>query len=216
MRHRVRSQINATKSTIGGRHRGRMRKGNRASARALERLTLHASDLPVPRGLDPRYCVANVQHLTGERPQIELTSYRSYFGFSGLCDGSATAAMQLQQRITAQPLLIGPVAVRPACGDDDHDMGITHVIRRVDHLTNAARQVQIYAAMEWSVPIFAHVPLIHRKFDQSFPQNSTLVFAAPQDEPRDNRKGRDEQREEGSYQRCLLSGRQQRSPSKFS
>ena len=44
---------------------------------------------------------------------------------------------------------------------DDHDMGITHVIRGVDHLTNAARQVQIYKAMGWDVPIFAHVPLIH-------------------------------------------------------
>ena len=44
---------------------------------------------------------------------------------------------------------------------DDHDMGITHVIRGVDHLTNAARQAQIYKAMGWDVPIFAHVPLIH-------------------------------------------------------
>lgn len=44
---------------------------------------------------------------------------------------------------------------------DDHDMGVTHVIRGVDHLTNAARQVQIYKAMGWDVPIFAHVPLIH-------------------------------------------------------
>ena len=44
---------------------------------------------------------------------------------------------------------------------DDHDMGITHVIRGVDHLTNAARQMQIYAAMDWQVPVFAHVPLIH-------------------------------------------------------
>jgi glutamyl-tRNA synthetase len=44
---------------------------------------------------------------------------------------------------------------------DDHDMDITHVIRGVDHLTNAARQVQIYKAMGWDLPIFAHVPLIH-------------------------------------------------------
>jgi glutamyl-tRNA synthetase len=44
---------------------------------------------------------------------------------------------------------------------DDHDMGITHVIRGVDHLTNAARQTQIYLAMGWDVPVFAHVPLIH-------------------------------------------------------
>jgi glutamyl-tRNA synthetase len=44
---------------------------------------------------------------------------------------------------------------------DDHDMGITHVIRGVDHLTNAARQTQIYEALGWGVPVFAHVPLIH-------------------------------------------------------
>lgn len=44
---------------------------------------------------------------------------------------------------------------------DDHDMGITHVIRGVDHLTNAARQTQIYRAMGWDVPGWAHVPLIH-------------------------------------------------------
>src|SRR5262245_46196465 len=44
---------------------------------------------------------------------------------------------------------------------DDHDMGVTHIIRGVDHLTNAARQTQIYNAMGWPVPIFAHVPLIH-------------------------------------------------------
>lgn len=44
---------------------------------------------------------------------------------------------------------------------DDHDMGITHVIRGVDHLTNAARQTQIYLGMGWPVPRWAHVPLIH-------------------------------------------------------
>ena len=44
---------------------------------------------------------------------------------------------------------------------DDHDMGITHVIRGDDHLTNAARQSQIYAALGWERPVFAHVPLIH-------------------------------------------------------
>jgi glutamyl-tRNA synthetase len=44
---------------------------------------------------------------------------------------------------------------------DDHDMGITHVIRGVDHLTNAARQTQVYLANDWDIPVFAHVPLIH-------------------------------------------------------
>jgi len=44
---------------------------------------------------------------------------------------------------------------------DDHDMGVTHVIRGDDHLNNAARQVQIYHAMGWPVPVYAHIPLIH-------------------------------------------------------
>jgi glutamyl-tRNA synthetase len=44
---------------------------------------------------------------------------------------------------------------------DDHDMGVTHVIRGDDHLVNAARQQMIYDAMGWEVPTWAHVPLIH-------------------------------------------------------
>jgi glutamyl-tRNA synthetase len=44
---------------------------------------------------------------------------------------------------------------------DDHDMGITHVIRGDDHLNNAFRQTQIYRAFGWAAPEFAHVPLIH-------------------------------------------------------
>ncbi len=44
---------------------------------------------------------------------------------------------------------------------DDHDMDITHVIRGDDHLTNTFRQVQIYQALGWEPPRFAHIPLIH-------------------------------------------------------
>ncbi len=44
---------------------------------------------------------------------------------------------------------------------DDHDMGVTQIIRGDDHLTNAARQTQIYQALGWSVPGMAHIPLIH-------------------------------------------------------
>jgi len=44
---------------------------------------------------------------------------------------------------------------------DDHDMNVTHVIRGDDHLTNAARQTQIYQALGWDVPKMAHIPLIH-------------------------------------------------------
>jgi glutamyl-tRNA synthetase len=44
---------------------------------------------------------------------------------------------------------------------DDHDMGVTHVIRGDDHLNNAARQMGIYSAMGWPLPVYAHIPLIH-------------------------------------------------------
>ena len=44
---------------------------------------------------------------------------------------------------------------------DDHDMGVTHIIRGDDHLNNAARQSLIYLAMGWDLPTFAHIPLIH-------------------------------------------------------
>ncbi|MEQ9260690.1 MAG: glutamate--tRNA ligase [Roseovarius sp.] len=44
---------------------------------------------------------------------------------------------------------------------DDHDMGVTHVIRGDDHLNNAARQMLVYEAMGWPLPIYAHIPLIH-------------------------------------------------------
>ncbi len=44
---------------------------------------------------------------------------------------------------------------------DDHDMGVTHVIRGDDHLNNAARQQMVYDAMGWQVPVWAHIPLIH-------------------------------------------------------
>src|ERR1700751_4003114 len=44
---------------------------------------------------------------------------------------------------------------------DDHDMDVTHIIRGDDHLTNGARQKQIYDALGWAVPTMAHIPLIH-------------------------------------------------------
>ncbi len=44
---------------------------------------------------------------------------------------------------------------------DDHDMGVTHIIRGDDHLTNAARQTVIYNAMGWDIPQMSHIPLIH-------------------------------------------------------
>lgn len=44
---------------------------------------------------------------------------------------------------------------------DDHDMSVSHIIRGNDHLMNAFRQIHIYQALEWEIPIMAHIPLIH-------------------------------------------------------
>ncbi len=44
---------------------------------------------------------------------------------------------------------------------DDHDMGVTHVIRGDDHLNNAARQMMVFEAMGWDIPVWSHIPLIH-------------------------------------------------------
>ena len=44
---------------------------------------------------------------------------------------------------------------------DDHEMGMTHIIRGDDHKINTFKQIQIYEAMKWNVPLFAHIPLIH-------------------------------------------------------
>lgn len=65
---------------------------------------------------------------------------------------------------------------------DDHDMGVTHVIRGDDHLNNAGRQTVIYNAMGWQVPVFAHIPLIHgadgAKLSKRHGATSTTEYAA--------------------------------------
>lgn len=64
-------------------------------------------------------------------------------------------------RSSATPGETGAPTYNLAVVVDDHDMGVTHVVRGDDHLNNAARQQQIYNALGWPAPIFAHVPLIH-------------------------------------------------------
>jgi len=63
---------------------------------------------------------------------------------------------------------------------DDHDMGITHIVRGDDHLRNAFRQEPIYRAMGWDVPQFAHVPMIHgsdgKKLSKRHGAQSTLEY----------------------------------------
>ena len=85
-------------------------------------------------------------------------------------DGSLTIKDHVQGAVTVKNDQLDDMVLLRADGTptymlsvvvDDHDMGITHIIRGDDHLTNAFRQHHIYAAMGWDVPEFAHIPLIH-------------------------------------------------------
>ena len=69
--------------------------------------------------------------------------------------GNATLDDMIVLRSDGTPTYMLAVVV------DDHDMGVTHVIRGDDHLNNAARQQMVYDAMGWEVPVWAHIPLIH-------------------------------------------------------
>ncbi len=85
-------------------------------------------------------------------------------------DGETVIDDKVQGRVTFQNKDLDDLIILRSNGTptynlsvvvDDHDMGVTHIIRGDDHLTNAARQSQIYAALGWDRPVFAHVPLIH-------------------------------------------------------
>ena len=85
-------------------------------------------------------------------------------------DGETTVSDHVQGRVTFPNKDLDDLIILRSDGNptynlavvvDDHDMGVTHVVRGVDHLTNTARQTQIYQGMGWDVPEFAHVPLIH-------------------------------------------------------
>lgn len=97
----------------------------------------------------------------GARPVLRLKAPR---------EGETVVNDQVQGRVVVPNTQLDDMIILRSDGTptynfavvvDDHDMGITHVIRGVDHLTNAARQVQVYKAMGWEVPTMAHIPLIH-------------------------------------------------------
>ena len=84
--------------------------------------------------------------------------------------GETTIDDAVQGRVTVQNRTLDDMVILRADGTptymlavvvDDHDMGITHVIRGDDHLNNAFRQTMVYRGMGWDVPVFAHIPLIH-------------------------------------------------------
>ncbi|HEY8603179.1 glutamate--tRNA ligase [Tsuneonella suprasediminis] len=85
-------------------------------------------------------------------------------------DGETVIDDAVQGRVTVQNAEIDDYVLLRADGTptymlavvvDDHDMGVTHVIRGDDHLNNAFRQLPIYRAMGWKEPVYAHIPLIH-------------------------------------------------------
>jgi glutamyl-tRNA synthetase len=85
-------------------------------------------------------------------------------------DGSTTIEDAVQGAVTIQSKVLDDMVILRGDGSptymlavvvDDHDMGITHVIRGDDHLNNAFRQLMVYRGMGWQAPVFAHIPLIH-------------------------------------------------------
>ncbi|MEK9553001.1 MAG: glutamate--tRNA ligase [Alphaproteobacteria bacterium] len=84
--------------------------------------------------------------------------------------GAMTIEDAVQGSVTVQHAQLDDMVILRADGSptymlavvvDDHDMGVTHVIRGDDHLNNAFRQTMVYRGMGWDVPVFAHIPLIH-------------------------------------------------------
>ncbi|SDF70794.1 glutamyl-tRNA synthetase [Limimonas halophila] len=85
-------------------------------------------------------------------------------------DGETVIHDRVQGRVTVPNAQLDDMVILRADGTptynlsvvvDDHDMGVTHVVRGDDHLTNAFRQTQVYRALGWAEPEFAHIPLIH-------------------------------------------------------
>jgi glutamyl-tRNA synthetase len=85
-------------------------------------------------------------------------------------EGETVIDDRVQGRVTVQNYEIDDFVLLRSDGSptymlavvvDDHDMGVTHIIRGDDHLNNAFRQLAIIRAMGWSEPVYAHVPLIH-------------------------------------------------------
>ncbi|KAA5605115.1 glutamate--tRNA ligase [Roseospira marina] len=97
----------------------------------------------------------------GVKPVIRMKAPR---------DGETVIEDQVQGRVTVANDQLDDMILLRSDGTptymlsvvvDDHDMGVTHVVRGDDHLTNAFRQSQLYRLIGWEPPTFAHIPLIH-------------------------------------------------------
>jgi glutamyl-tRNA synthetase len=103
-------------------------------------------------------------------PSTAPSGVKPVIRFKSPQDDSLSIADRVQGEVTVKNNQLDDMVLLRADGTptymlsvvvDDHDMGITHIIRGDDHLTNAFRQHHIYKALAWDVPEFAHIPLIH-------------------------------------------------------
>lgn len=132
-----------------------------ASPEELEAMRAEQKEKGLPQRYDGRWRDRDPATApAGIKPVIRLKAPQ---------DGETTVADQVMGSITVQNAQLDDMVLLRSDGTptymhavvvDDHDMGITHVIRGDDHMTNTFRQVQIYKAMGWDVPIFAHLPMI--------------------------------------------------------
>ena len=130
------------------------------------------------------YCQCSKEHLQDMREQAMKEGRQP--GYNGHCrdknhtsgalrlctpdEGSVTLKDEIQGNVSIQNNHIDDMIILRSDGTptymlsvvvDDHDMGITHIVRGDDHLTNAFRQYHLYAALGWAMPTMAHMPLIH-------------------------------------------------------
>src|SRR5688572_12205153 len=133
-----------------------------ASPEELEEMRAKAKAEGRPMRYDGRWRDRNpTEAPAGVKPVIRLKAPQ---------EGETVIEDKVQGRVTVANAQLDDMVLLRADGTptymlsvvvDDHDMGITHVIRGDDHLTNAFRQTQLYRACGWEAPVFAHIPLIH-------------------------------------------------------
>jgi glutamyl-tRNA synthetase len=132
-----------------------------ASPPELEAMRAEQKEKGLPQRYDGRWRDRDASEApAGVRPVVRLKAPQ---------EGETTVVDAVMGSITVQNSQLDDMVLLRADGTptymhavvvDDHDMGITHVIRGDDHLTNTFRQIQIYKAMGWDIPTFAHLPMI--------------------------------------------------------
>ena len=148
-----------------GREPARRRRAPTAATRA-RRSSRRCARRRAPRA---GRCATTGAGATATRPRRPPASSRSS-GCAPPNEGETVVEDEVQGRVVWQNKDLDDLVLLRSDGTptymlavvvDDHDMGVTHIIRGDDHLTNAARQTQIYEALGWAMPAMAHIPLIH-------------------------------------------------------